>query len=166
MALYAIIDIVHKIPIAFHNDYDAISQYFDGLGRDHRKYWCGKLGKERAREIRKRREYHELYLVQVGDTFVPAKYYDAMSYVYEDTKYTYNTMIRNLERELEYSDLDKKVRKAIETVIYYLQDKCEAEIIETSHSDYLDQIQELYDEYHHVMDEPEDFPMLKGTINE
>ena len=103
--MYAIIEKTHLRAIAFHDDKDAIDKYFDTLGRDTDRYWCGKVSKQNAKKIRSTNEYQELYLIQVGDILVPAKYYNAAEYLYEDIKYTYNTMIRNLERELEYSDI-------------------------------------------------------------
>lgn len=160
--MYAIIEKTHLRAIAFHDDKDAIDKYFDTLGRDTDRYWCGKVSKQNAKKIRNTNEYQELYLIQVGDILVPAKYYNAAEYLYEDIKYTYNTMIRNLERELEYSDdMGKKTKKAIETVICYLREKCDTDLSESVNSDYLDQLQEMYDEYKYNQEEPDDFQLTE-----
>ena len=142
--MFGAYDQISKKFIAFHEDFDVVDQYIEGLENKHGLV-CLKIKNKLYKSFV---DGADLYLIMCNGRYIPYKYEDAVLMYTNDIDYELNTVIRTLERLQECEpDITKKDLKAIERVLFILREKREDNNHHTIPMSTLNQMKELYDGY-------------------
>ena len=116
-------------PIAFHKELSVVNEYVDNVRRYHDGEVKLRIAKIKNKKIKNLKDFNDLYLVRIGDTFIQSKFYNYMRFVSDEPLYDLKLTIDTLERVLtcKNDDLSSKDAKHIKKSIKIVKEVLEKE---------------------------------------
>lgn len=109
-------------PIAFHKKLSVLSEYVDNVRSYHDGEVKLRIAKIKNKKVKGLKDFDDLYLVRIGDTFIQNKFYNYMRFVSDEPLYDLQRTISTLEDiltikndELSSKDI-KHIKKSIKIV--------------------------------------------------
>ena len=130
--------------VAYTDDKEILDIYLRNIQYFTKKDYTYK--KIKYKNIENKSEYDDLYLVRLGDTYVPKKYLlyaEIASESVNELRYAKDILMKNLELR----DMSKKDRKLIEKVLLLLEDWYTDDKLYTSSEDELSKLEDHYQPY-------------------
>lgn len=120
--MYAVYDGVNKNPVAYHDKKSIIKWFIQYNIPDYPNLYYKKIKKKNVKYL------EDLYLVEEGNGYLPAKYLDFSSIFGVDEEYKDKSAKKHLIHILGSRELSKKDKKSLSDVILLLDQFIETEV--------------------------------------
>lgn len=148
MKLYAVIDGTGQV-LGYHDSKTVVKQFMEGIKERDQKDSLKLVKVLNPKKVKDTSKYLDLYLVKLGNGYIPAMYYDEASIVSEGEIYNYEETVNVISRELEFNSdqLSKEDKKALRRVLKLYEGRIEE--IKDTPTDYraAKEFKQLRDEY-------------------